>query len=113
MKQVIVIRKDLNMRKGKFVAQGCHASLGAYLKASEQERQMWELHHNTKICVSVDSEAELVALYNKAQEMLPPCYLVTDLGLTEFNGQPTKTALAIGPCLADAVDKITGNLGLL
>ncbi len=28
-KQVIVLRKDLNMRKGKMVAQGAHASMRA------------------------------------------------------------------------------------
>ena len=27
IKQVIVIRKDLNMRKGKMVAQGAHAAM--------------------------------------------------------------------------------------
>ena len=26
MKQVIVMRTDLNMRKGKMIVQGCHAS---------------------------------------------------------------------------------------
>ena len=31
-KQVIVLRKDLGMRKGKMVAQGAHASLGAILR---------------------------------------------------------------------------------
>jgi PTH2 family peptidyl-tRNA hydrolase len=28
VKQVIIIRKDLNMRKGKMIAQGNHASMG-------------------------------------------------------------------------------------
>jgi len=31
-KQVIVLRKDLGMRKGKMVDQGAHASLGAILR---------------------------------------------------------------------------------
>ena len=30
-KQVIVIRKDLNMRKGKMIAQGAHASMKVIL----------------------------------------------------------------------------------
>lgn len=30
-KQVIVMRKDLNMRKGKMIAQGAHASLKVFL----------------------------------------------------------------------------------
>ena len=34
-KQVIVLRKDLNMRKGKMVAQGAHASMAAILSLSE------------------------------------------------------------------------------
>ena len=31
VKQVIVMRKDLNMRKGKMIAQGSHASVDALL----------------------------------------------------------------------------------
>lgn len=31
IKMVIVMRKDLNMTKGKYVAQGSHASLGNVL----------------------------------------------------------------------------------
>lgn len=30
-KQVIVMRKDLNMRKGKMIAQGSHASMAVIL----------------------------------------------------------------------------------
>ena len=30
VKQVIVIRKDLNMRKGKMIAQGAHASMAVF-----------------------------------------------------------------------------------
>ena len=32
-KQVIVMRKDLNMRKGKMIAQGAHASMKVLLDA--------------------------------------------------------------------------------
>ena len=34
-KQVIVIRKDLNMRKGKMIAQGSHASGKEFLDLHE------------------------------------------------------------------------------
>ena len=36
-KQVIVLRKDLNMRKGKMVAQGAHASMAALLGTARRE----------------------------------------------------------------------------
>ena len=29
-KQIIVIRKDLNMRKGKMISQGAHASMAVF-----------------------------------------------------------------------------------
>lgn len=129
-KQVIVIRKDLNMRKGKIVSQGSHASLGSLLslfrkiKTSEDTTiyqtefgkdsvlEDWLNGRFTKICVSVDSEEELLDIYNKIPENWPKM-LVTDAGLTEFNGVPTKTCLCIGPYISEEIDKITGNLKLL
>src|SRR5271157_6246907 len=36
VKQVIVMRKDLNMRKGKMIAQGAHASMKAILYQMEK-----------------------------------------------------------------------------
>jgi len=39
-KQVIVMRKDLNMRKGKMIAQGAHASM-AFLTSRTQSRIWW------------------------------------------------------------------------
>ena len=128
-KQVIVVRKDLNMRKGKMVAQGAHASLKAILDLmkpqfddnnelilrikNDSALQDWIRGRFTKICLSVNSEAELIEIYNKAKEKGLICSLITDAGLTEFAGVPTKTCCAIGPCWSDEVDEITGKLQLL
>lgn len=129
-KQVIVVRKDLNMRKGKMVAQGSHACLKAVLdkmKANEDAVQTqfvlnidnksaiydWLTGRFTKICVSVNSEAELLSIYNKAKEANLICSLITDAGLTEFNGVPTLTCCAIGPEWSIEIDSITGKLPLL
>lgn len=125
-KQVIVVRKDLNMRKGKIAAQVAHASMAAILKNSScdgfslklplidrEAFGQWIFGKFTKICVSVDSEAELFELQKKAEEAGILNALITDCGLTEFHNVPTNTCLAIGPDWPDKIDAITGNLKLL
>tara|TARA_R110002110_G_scaffold99173_4_gene253653 strand:- start:687 stop:1136 length:450 start_codon:yes stop_codon:yes gene_type:complete len=142
-KQVIVLRRDLNMRKGKMVAQGAHASMAVILDALSDWTDLGKEHgsdfegvftkelaldtHNridngiyqwltdrfAKICCYVNSEEELVTLYNQAKEAGLPCSIITDAGFTEFKGVPTKTAVAIGPALIEDVDKITKHLKLL
>jgi PTH2 family peptidyl-tRNA hydrolase len=112
VKQVIVMRKDLNMRKGKMVAQGCHAAIGSLKEASSKDIKMWEEDGCTKICVSVDSELALKSIYAHAVEAVLPCYLVLDAGRTEFK-QPTYTCCSIGPASTELIDKITGTLTLL
>ena len=123
-KQVIVIRKDLNMRKGKMVAQGAHASMAAILRLASREGdnliipldariEPWLTGRFTKICVSVNSEAELLAIHEKAAAKGLVTSLILDAGLTEFGGVPTHTAVAVGPDVAATVDLITGALPLL
>lgn len=115
MKQVIVIRKDLNMRKGKMIAQGCHASLGAYLQSNVLDITDWNEMGARKIVLGCNSEEELLKLENEISINLShvPLYLVTDSGLTEFHGEPTKTALGIGPVNDDVINPYTDKLVLL
>jgi peptidyl-tRNA hydrolase, PTH2 family len=123
-KQVIVLRKDLNMRKGKMVAQGAHASMAAMLKlavregdrlviALDERIEPWLLGRFTKICVSVNSEAELLAIHEKSVAAGVLTSLILDSGVTEFGGVPTNTAVAVGPDQVSKVDAITGGLPLL
>lgn len=129
-KQVIVIRKDLKMRQGKSVAQGCHASLGAILtkgnvdlrrtnadeliiNLDDSALKEWLSGSFAKVCLYVDSEEELLDIYAKAEKAGLIRCLITDSGRTEFNGVPTKTCLAIGPDFCHEIDKITGHLKLL
>ena len=127
-KQVIVVRKDLNMRKGKMVAQGAHASMAAVLKGGgtttingvkhfciplDQSMDEWLNGAFKKICVYVNSEAELLAVHQKALDAGLHCALIRDSGLTEFGGVPTYTTCAIGPNEAELIDPITGGLPLL
>src|SRR5271154_4527153 len=112
-KQVLVLRKDLNMRKGKMVAQGSHASSKEFFdrfeKVSEtettvtyqftvtKEENEWIEGRFTKVCVGADSEQELLAIYEKAKASGVASALIQDAGLTEFGGVPTYTAVGIGP----------------
>jgi peptidyl-tRNA hydrolase, PTH2 family len=125
-KQVIVMRKDLNMRKGKMIAQGSHACLkvfldrgtaaeggGSYSFATTPAMDAWLTGRFKKVCVSVTSEAELDAVAERARAAGLPCAVVVDAGHTEFHGVPTKTCLAIGPADAPDIDAITGTLPLL
>jgi PTH2 family peptidyl-tRNA hydrolase len=142
-KQVIVMRKDLGMRKGKMIAQGAHAAMAVLLehaRASETElaspalpgeaapyggagsivipldppAHQWLVSGRfTKVCVSVDSEAALDDVVARAKVAGVPCVLITDAGKTEFHGVATKTCCAVGPAWAEDVDAITGSLPLL
>ena len=115
-KQVIVLRKDLNMRKGKMIAQGAHACLGACKRAKVVDPEAlaaWENDGQTKIAVSVNSEQELLDIFNNAAAMGIPAAIITAQGRTEFAGVPTRTAVAIGPAEASKIDQITRQLPLL
>lgn len=130
LKQVIVVRNDLNMRKGKMIAQGAHASIGALMASatttfttlSQTEScytanfwpnaTEWMNSNQKKISVYVNSEQELLDIHKKAKELGLPCHLVQDAGMTEFDGL-TYTAVGIGPAEETMVDQVTGNLKLL
>lgn len=132
-KQVLVVRKDLKMRKGKIAAQCAHASLKVILDLGHSRLDVtgsgqakWFMFYDidsalnhwlggsfTKICVYVESEEELLAVFDQAKSADIPTCLITDSGRTEFHGVPTHTVVAVGPAWADQVDEVTGNLPLL
>lgn len=131
MKQMLVVRKDLNMRKGKIAAQCAHAAMKILLDRAAAPRwqalpervtievtvtdldEDWLFGRFTKVCVSVDSEAELLEVVEKAKAAGIPHALIEDAGATEFHGVPTKTCAAIGPASDEALAPITGHLKLL
>ncbi len=119
-KQVIVMRRDLGMRRGKEIAQGAHASMiWLSLRIREpghaftQAEQTWLEGSFTKVCVRVESEEELIGIVREAREAGVMAHLCVDAGRTEFHGVPTPTCCAIGPDFADRIDPITGHLKLL
>lgn len=125
VKQVIVVRRDLNMRKGKIAAQVAHASMKFLTDNNEAERgdevivklspaeAMWLTGSFTKIVVGVDSEDALNDLVIQAELSGVEVHPIVDSGRTEFGGVPTLTCAAFGPCESDVLDQITGNLKLI
>lgn len=132
-KQVIVIRKDLNMRKGKLAAQACHASNSfitrnltilwdswdcqdfGEVEFGNKALEIVEWLNNSfkKVVVSVDSEEELLAVHQKALDAGMISHLITDNGATEFKGVLTNTCIAIGPDDEEKFIGITDHLPLL
>lgn len=128
IKQIIIMRKDLNMRKGKIAAQACHASLAIFFKRMYRpledykpntysidmtpEMVEWKEGIFKKIVVYVNSEEELLEVYENANKAGLPTSIIKDKGHTEFHGVETTTCIAIGPARKSELDKITGHLPL-
>ena len=108
---MLVMRKDLNMRRGKEIAQGAHASLKVTLENLDHpDVKEWLSGPFTKIAVGVDSEEELLELVQKAKDAGIITTTIIDAGKTEFNNVHTLTCAAIGPASAEELEPITGKL---
>jgi PTH2 family peptidyl-tRNA hydrolase len=114
-KQVLVIRTDLGMSKGKIAAQAGHAAVSAAEEARKKWPDWWKAWLNEgqcKVAVKVQSEQELLELEREAETLKLPHALISDRGLTELPPD-TITCLGIGPAPSIEIDKITGKLPLL
>lgn len=126
-KQVLLLRRDLKMPKGKIGAQSGHAaqcsltkSNGAHVRQGvaglelvvplDSDDLAWLEGEYKKIVLGVDSEEELLQLHEAAKAAGLRTFLVQDNGHTVFNGQKTLTAVGIGPHDAARIDAITGHL---
>ena len=118
IKQTIIIRKDLNLSKGRLVTQGAHASIAFLtdlikeynpLQLTEVQKE-WVYGTFFKVCVGVDSEKELLDIgYNAVMLGLSVKYIEETTGFDK----PTVTCLAIGPDYSSKIDSVTKHLKLL
>lgn len=134
IKQVLCIRSDLKMRKGKMIAQGAHASMKVLLDRKILPRfrkkkkhpkllvidlsteEMAEWVYGTvfkKIVCKINSKKELLDLAKQADKKDIPYSIIEDAGFTEFHGEKTLTCLAIGPDTSEKIDPVTSHLELL
>lgn len=125
IKQVILIRKDLKMRRGKEIAQGAHAAMAFLVRqlreqpldqtmsvTLDQPTLQWLEVGVAKICLRVNSEQALIDCHDHARRLGLKAHLIRDSGRTEFAGVPTLTACAIGPDDEAVIDQVTGDLTL-
>ncbi len=114
-KQVILVRKDLKMPKGKLSVQCCHASLESALKVQKENKKLFEKWIKAgmkKIVLFVSTKTELLAFKKVVDQVNISNSIITDAGLTFFK-KPTITCLGIGPAEESKLNKITKNLKLV
>jgi PTH2 family peptidyl-tRNA hydrolase len=111
-KQVVVVRKDLKLGKGKLAAQVAHASIGSMKKARKRVVKLWESEGSKKVVLKVDDLQQLKNIRRKAACEKLPSFIVSDAGLTQIRGG-TITCLGIGPAAEEKIDKVTKDLKLL
>jgi len=123
-KQTIIVRKDLNMRKGKIAAQVSHASMKIFFDRMVKndkgydcnftdEMEEWKNGAFTKIVLGCDSIDDIYDLQKKANSLNIPNAVIIDNGLTEFGGIPTVTCIALGPHSAEIIENLTSKYSLL
>ena len=98
VKQVIIVRGDLGMGRGKAAAQVGHASLGAYKKAKKNSPDVvatWEGGGEKKVVLR-GTLKEILEFKGWADGADVTSYMVKDAGLTQLE-PGTVTALALGP----------------
>lgn len=111
MKQAIVIDMDLEMSKGKMIAQACHASLNGYLSSDEKLRDDW-LKKGGKKIVLEKGDHSFETLIKKAERLNIPFSKVSDAGKTELR-PGTETAICLGPDKESKIDEITSEMKLV
>lgn len=112
LKQVIVVRQDLKLPKGKMASQVAHASVEAVFRSDKSKVEEWHANGMKKVIVKAADEKELLKLQNEAKKEKLVAALITDGGMTVVE-PGTVTCLGIGPDEEEKIDKVTGKLKLV
>ena len=111
-KQVILVREDLKLPKGKMAAQVSHASVDATLKSDKKVVDAWKMSGGKKVVLKVKDEKELLEYKEMAEDYGLKTALITDAGHTVLE-PGTITCLGIGPDMEEKIDKVTGKLRMM
>ena len=112
LKQVILVRNDLKLPKGKMAAQAAHAAVESAFRSDKETISDWRAQGSKKVVLKVEDEAELLKYKQLAEQAELVVALITDAGKTTI-APGTITCLGIGPDNEEKVDKITGKLKII
>lgn len=112
MKQVILVRQDLKMPKGKIAAQVGHACVEAVLRSDKKKVERWRSEGMLKVVVKVKDLKELRLYEKQTKEKNLVTAVITDAGRTAVK-PGTVTCMAVGPDDDKKIDAITSKLSLL
>jgi PTH2 family peptidyl-tRNA hydrolase len=112
LKQVIVVRNDLKMPKGKLAAQVAHGSVEAVLNSDTKLVNAWKHQGMKKSVLKVESLDELNNILIAAKNEGLKVGLINDAGRTCLPAGTT-TVLGIGPDTEERIDRVTAHLKLL
>jgi PTH2 family peptidyl-tRNA hydrolase len=116
LKTVIVVRKDLELPTGKWIAQAVHAAMRAANQRALIQMKMSDLydHLHTPVCIVcyVKNEGQLLKLYEKVKAAGIAHGLQRDAG-HNFVEPNTPTVLCIGPDEEAKMEPFTKKLQLL
>ncbi|MCX8185661.1 MAG: peptidyl-tRNA hydrolase Pth2 [Sulfolobales archaeon] len=114
-KQVIIVRKDLRMSKGKLAAQVAHAAVDSVLKVLRTKPEwvyLWVEQGQKKVVLACASESDLLRAYEEFSKLGLPTSLIYDAGRTELPPN-TLTTLGVGPAPSNILDKVSKGFKLL
>lgn len=111
-KQVILVRADLKLPKGKMAAQAAHAAVEAAFNSDKKKVAEWRESGAKKVVLKAADEKELLKYKQLAKDAGLKTALITDAGKTVLE-PGTTTCLGIGPDEEDKIDKITGKLKIM
>lgn len=112
LKQVIIVRQDLKLQKGKMAAQCAHAAVEAVLKSDNDKVKQWRNEGQKKIVLKVADEKELFRYAQIAKDEGLSTAIITDAGKTHI-APGTRTCVGIGPDDEDKIDSVTGDLKII
>lgn len=111
-KQVILVRQDLKLPKGKLAVQVAHAAVQGVFNSDKAIVDEWKEQGMKKVALKVKDEKELLDFMRSAKAAKLRTALIEDAGKTVV-APGTKTCLSIGPDEEGRIDKLTGNLKMI